>query len=324
VLATCFEPHLAAGHETTLRVAASRGPPRHWRKDAGLSLSYELVTRDRTGRDHVRPYQSEDALASGSVVLFKGRYWLVERIVRSRALSRPARYRITLQHPDGRRERGAFRRFRADSPNVGHEFTTLEDGAPISWIVTEQRLAHDDKGEPFLESIAERDYAETESLPDHQLEHAFERERDEASVAAAVLTRATAPGLAIELVGLEGGQAPDWEEAIRYLDSLILEELEDDLLEQCGVNPRRDPQRTWLDKAKRRLRDDLESLRADLEREHDHTEEWDFRGGRIFAAVGSFDDDANPVSGYGWLCRLVDAGVLQAAGFYRVRKPLLF
>jgi hypothetical protein len=36
-----------------------------------------------------------------------------------------------------------------------------------------------------------------------------------------------------------------------------------------------------------------------------------------------FDDDSNPSSGYGWMCRLVDAGVLQAAGFYRARKPLL-
>src|SRR5205814_9021737 len=109
--------------------------------------------------------------------------------------------------------------------------------------------------------------------------------RDDTSAAAAALARATAPGLAIELVRLEGGQAPNWEEATRYLDSLILEEPEDDLLEQCGVNPRRDPPRTWLDKAKGRLRDDLGSFRADIEGDHDRTEEWDFRGGRIFAAV---------------------------------------
>jgi hypothetical protein len=288
-----------------------------------LSASYEIVTRDRSGRKHIGPYNSEDALKPGSVVLLRGRYWLVERIEQSRAHTQPARYKLTLRHPDGRQEPGAFRRFRPDAPTVGHQLTTLEDGAPISWTVTEQRLVHDDAGEPFLESIAERDYAETESLPDHQLEHALERESDDTSAAAAMLTRATAPGSAIELVGLEGGQVPDWEEAVRYLDSLILEELEDDLLEQCGVNPRRDPQRTWLDKAKRRLRDDLESFRADIECNHDRVEEWDFHSGRIFAALGSFDDDANPVSSYGWMCRLVDAGVLQAAGFYRARKPLL-
>jgi hypothetical protein len=288
-----------------------------------LSVSYEIVTRDRSGREHVRPYQSEDALAPGSVVLLRGRYWLLEAVDRSRGHAQPARYRLTLRHPNGHQEPGAFRRFRADAPTVGHQLTTLEDGAPISWTVIEQRLARDDAGEPFLESIAERDYTETESLPDHQLEHALEQERDEPSAADTVLARATAPGLAIELVGLEGGRAPDWDEATRYLDSLILEELEDDLLEQCGVDPRRDPQRTWLDKAKRRLHDDLNSFRADIERDHDQIEEWDFRGGRIFAALGSFDDDANPASGYGWMCRLVDAGVLQAAGFYRVRKPLL-
>ena len=288
-----------------------------------MSVSYEIVTRDRSGREHIRPYQSEDALAPGSVVLLRGRYWLVERVERSRGHAQPARYRLTLRHPDGHQEPGAFRRFRADAPRVGHQLTTLDDGAPISWTVIEQRLARDDGGEPFLESIAERDYTETESVPDHQLEHALEQERDDTSAADTVLARATAPGLAIELVGLEGGQAPDWDEATRYLGSLILEELEDDLLEQCGVDPRRDPQRTWLDKAKRRLRDDLDSFRADIERDHDQTEEWNFRGGRIFAALGSFDDDANPASGYGWMCRLVDAGVLQAAGFYRVRKPLL-
>ena len=288
-----------------------------------MSVSYEIVTHDRSGREHVGPYNSEDALKPGSVVLLRGRYWLVERIEQSRAHTQPARYRLTLRHPDGRQEPGACRRLRPDAPTVGHQLTTVEDGAPISWTVTEQRLAHDNAGEPFLESIAERDYAETESLPDHQLEHALDREPDDTSAAAAMLARATGPGVAIELVGLEGGQAPDWEGAVRYLDSLILEELEDDLLEQCGVNPRRDPQRTWLDKAKRRLRHDLESFRADIECNHDRVEEWDFRSGRIFAALGSFDDDANPLSSYGWMCRLVDAGVLQAAGFNRARKPLL-
>lgn len=199
-----------------------------------MSVSYEIVTRDRTGREHVRPYHSEDALAPGSVVLLRGRYWLMERVERSRGHAQPARYRLTLRHPDGRREPGAFRRFRADAPTVGHQLTTLEDGAPISWTVSEQRLARDDAGEPFLESIAERDYAGSESLPDHQLEHALEQD-DDTSVADTVLARATEPGLAIELVGLEGGQAPEWESATRYLDSLILEELEDDLLEQCST-----------------------------------------------------------------------------------------
>lgn len=288
-----------------------------------MSVSYEIVTRDRNGHEHVRPYDSEDELTPGSVVLLGGRYWLVDWVERSRGHAQPARYRLTLHHPEGHREPGAFRRFRADAPNVGHQLTTLEDGTPISWTVIEQRLARDDAGEPFLEAIAERDYTEAESLPDHQLEHALAQHRNGTMVADTTLARATALGEAIELVGLEGGQAPNWEEATRYLDSLILEELEDDLLELCGVNPRRDPQRSWLDKAKRRLREDLHSFRADIGGDHDQTEEWDLQGGKIFAALGTFDDDSNPDSGYGWMCRLVDAGVLQAAGFYRVRKPLL-
>jgi hypothetical protein len=285
---------------------------------------YKIVTHDRTGQEHVRPFTSADALTPGTVMLLGGRYSLVERVEQERVYAAPARYRLTLRHPDGRNEEGAFRRFRADAPAVGHQFTTLENGAPISWAVVEQYLAHDAGGDPFLESIAERDYAEAESLPDHELEHALERDNDDdTAAAAAMLSRAAEAGLAIELVGLEAGQAPDWEEASSYLESLILEELEDDLIEQCGVNPGRDRRETWLDIVKRRLRNDLDSFRTDIEGLHDEVERWVFRGARIFATVGRFDDDLNPSSGFGWMCRLVDSGVLLAAGFFRVRKPLI-
>jgi hypothetical protein len=288
-----------------------------------LAISYTIVTHDRSGRERVHLFRGDDALAPGSVVPIGGRYWLVERIEQARVQTQPARYRLTLRHPDGRQEAGAFRRFRTDAPTPGHQLTTLTDGAPISWVVVENRLAYDVAGEPFLESIAERDYSEAESLPDHELEHALERERDDTNPAAAALMRAESAGLAIELVGLEAGQAADWNGARSYLDSLILEEIEDDLLEQCGVDARHDPQHTWLDTVKQRLRDDLDSFRAGVEDRHGEIEVWVFRGGRTFAAVGRFDDDSNPFSGYGWICRLVDAGVLQAGGFKRVRKPLL-
>jgi hypothetical protein len=285
--------------------------------------SYTLVTHDRTAREHARPYTSQDPLEPGSVVLLGGRYWLVERVEDGAVHARPARYRLILRHPDGHEEAGAFRRYREDAPRVGHQLATFEYGEPVSWAIVEQRLGRDHAGEPFLESIAERDHGEAESLPDHQLEHALEQDRDGAVAAAPALARATRAGLAVELVALEAGQAPGWQEASRYLESLILEELEDDLIEQCGVDTRHDPQERWLDTVKRRLRDDLDSFRTDTEGLHDEIEEWDFRGSRIFAAVGRFDDDSNPSSSYGWMCRLVDAGVLQAAGFYRARKPLL-
>ena len=86
---------------------------------------------------------------------------------------------------------------------------------------------------------------------------------------------------------------------------------------------RDDPQETWLDTVRQRLRIDLDSFRADIDDRHQEIEEWDFRGRRSFAAIGCFDDDSNPRSGFGWMCRLVDAGVLQAAAFRRFRKPLL-
>ena len=59
------------------------------------------------------------------------------------------------------------------------------------------------------------------------------------------------------------------------------------------------------------------------EGDHDEIEEWDFRDGRIFASIGSFDDQANPDVGHGWLSRLVDSSASAATGFTRVRKAQL-
>ncbi|MDX6514036.1 MAG: hypothetical protein QOE36_3540, partial [Gaiellaceae bacterium] len=156
------------------------------------------------------------------------------------------------------------------------------------------------------------------------LEHALAASEDDLPAEASVaLARADEAGLFVELVALEPGEEPDWDEAQRYIDALILEEIEDDLLELCGVDPARDPHESWLDTVKERLRTDLEQFRVDIEGDHDEIEEWDFRGGRIFAAVGTFEDEANPASGHGWMIRLVDAGALGAAGFERVRKAQL-
>jgi hypothetical protein len=284
-----------------------------------VAISYEIVMRGRSGHEHALSYTSEDRLTPGSIVLLGGRHWLVERVEEPRVYARPARYRLTLRHGEGREEAGSFRRLRQDAPRVGHQLTTVERGVPISWEVVDERLAYDEEGEPFLDLIAERDYAEADSLPHHQLEHTLEED----DAAAAALARAEEAGLAIELVALEAGQAPDWEEAERFVDALILDEIGDDLLRLCGVDPRRDPRETWLDAVRERLRDDLESFRSDVEGDQDAIEEWDFRGGRVFAAVGRIDDESNPLSGYGWLCRLVDAGALGVAGFQRVRKAVL-
>jgi hypothetical protein len=58
--------------------------------------------------------------------------------------------------------------------------------------------------------------------------------------------------------------------------------------------------------------------------DHDEIEEWEFRDGRVFASVGREEDEADPYSGHGWMCRLVDASALAAAGFERVRKAELW
>jgi hypothetical protein len=197
----------------------------------------------------------------------------------------------------------------------------VEDGLPVSWEVVDEQLARDEDGEPYLDLLAERDYSELEEIPDHELEHALAlRGAELPEAASATFDRAERLGLAVELVALEPGEDPDWAEAETYIDALIIEEIEDDLLEVCGVDPDRDPPDSWLAKVRERLRSDLEQFRADVEGDHDEIEEWEFRGGRIFVSVGTYEDEFDPVSGHGWLCRLTDSGALGAAGFERVRK----
>jgi hypothetical protein len=40
----------------------------------------------------------------------------------------------------------------------------------------------------------------------------------------------------------------------------------------------------------------------------------------VFTSVGIEEDEADPLKGHGWMCRLLDASALGAAGFDRVRK----
>src|SRR5919108_482007 len=110
------------------------------------------------------------------------------------------------------------------------------------------------------------------------------------------------------------------DEVARYIDALIIEEIEDDLLVLCGVNPDRDPPETWIETVRERLRADLEGFRVDIEGDHDEIEEWDFRDGKVFAASGTFDDQSNADSGFGWMARLVDASAAAAGGLTRVRQ----
>ena len=286
---------------------------------------YELVHSSRAGTERRHPYVTDERLEPGSVVRLEGRYWLIDRIDGTRAMAKPARYRLKLRHPDGHEELGAMRRYRPDAPRLGHAFSTVVDGQPVSWEVRDQRLARDEQGEPYLELTAERDYAELEELPDHELEHALSRRlADEVPDSAqAIFARAEQEGYSLELAALEPGEEPDWPETDNYIDALVLELIEDDLLELCGVDPGRDSRESWLPTVTERLTEDRDRFRADIEGEHDQIEEWSFRGARIFASVGTPDDEADPDSGHGWMCRLLDGGVLTVAGFQRVQKARL-
>jgi hypothetical protein len=286
---------------------------------------YEIVASTRADKERVHQYASDEPLEVGAVLRLEGHYWLIEAVNGPRATAKPARYRLELRHPDGRVETGAFRRFRPGAPRLGHALATIEDGQAVSWQVVDQRVGRDEDGEPYLELIAERDYGEVEQVPDHELEHSFASPEEEELPArtATAFTRAEAEGLSIELVALEPGEESDWEEAERYVDALILDEIEDDLIELCGVDPAHDPRETWLQTVKERLLEDLRQFRADVEGDHDEIEEWEFGDGRIFASMGSPGDEADPNKGHGWMCRLVDSSALTAAGFQRVQKARL-
>jgi hypothetical protein len=293
---------------------------------------YELVTVNRAGKQWTHAYASDDRLGPGSVLRLSGRFWLIEEVGQEeasdpiRAVATPARYRLRLRHPDGREEIGALRRFRPGAPRLGHAFATFEDGRPVSWAVVDARLARAEDGEPSLDLVAERDFAELEeTVPDHELEHvlAAREEGDLPEAASATLARAEQEGLSLELVALEPGEEPDWEASERFIDALVLAEIDDDLIELCGVDTDRDPRDTWLATVTERLSSDLAAFRDDVEGDHDAIEEWSFRDGRIFASVGREEDEADPESGHGWMCRLVDSEALGAAGFERVRKAEL-
>jgi hypothetical protein len=295
-----------------------------------MPLTYEIVTVNRAGGRRVHKYTTDEELRPGVVLRLEGRYWLISGAATdgdgepNRLLATPARYRVRLRHLDGREELGALRRFRPDAPRIGHAFTTLEDGRPESWEIVDEHLVADERGVAYLELVAQRDFAEIEELPDHELEHVLARGGENLPEGAQeVFDRAAAAGLALELAALEPGEAPDWEEAERFLAALVLEEIEDDLLEQCGVDPDQDPRETWLERVKERLRSDLERFRGDIEGDHDQIEEWEYLDGRVFASVGSPDDEADPDAGHGWMCRLLDSSVLAAAGFARARKAEL-
>src|SRR4051812_25175998 len=296
---------------------------RRTKLSAVAARSYEVVITNRLGRERVHRYSSDDALAPGDVIRLGGRDWLLERYdEQGRLVAKPGRYRLRLDYGDGRVDVGAFRRWRPDAPQVGHTLTTFEGKAPVAWEVADSELAFDADGEPYLDLVARRDFDEPDGPRAHELEHAVARE-DGSAAAAAALARAQQAGLSVELVVLEAGDEPDWGEAERLIDSLVLEELEDDVIELAGVDTDADPREGWLDTVKERLRKDLECFRRDVEGDHDEIEEWDTRDGRIFASTGRESDEAEPNSGHGWMVRLLDTEALGAAGFKRVRKAEL-
>lgn len=281
---------------------------------------YEVVVIAPSGHTHRHELATDRPLEEGDLVPFADERWLVVRIEPNergpfRAVATPARFRIVLRHADGREEVGAVEPYRDESPWIGHAFATGTGGGAMSWQVTGQRRARDAAG-PLIELVAERDFAELEALPRHELEH----RPLVAEAAHEALARAERAGLSVEMAALEVGQEADWDEAGRFVDALILEEVDERLLALCGVDADRDPRDRWLDIVGERLRSDLQRLRDDVEGDRDEVSVWQLQGRRIFASAGMPEDEEDPDKAHGWMCRLLDSGALGAAGFKRVRK----
>jgi hypothetical protein len=284
-----------------------------------------LPSRHGNAQAHRHRLSTANDLRVGDVVRVTGGRWIVDELREAggerEARLEPARFRVVLLQPDGREEAGAVRRLRDDSLGVGHAFTTADETGThrLRWDVVADRFVRDEGGRPLIEFVAEHGLHGRERVPDHELEHRFAQQGDLAEARAA-LEFATAAGLAVELVELEPDRDPDWDEARALLEALVIEEVGEDLLERCGIKPERDLPETWIDLVRLRLRADLTSFRGDVEGPHRQIHEWHIGPRRVFASIGTWESEADPDSGHGWLCRLVDGDVLGAAGFVRLRE----
>ncbi len=206
---------------------------------------YELVHTSRTGTERVHPFATDEPLEPGSFVRYEGRYWLIERLDGSRAIAKPGRYRLELRHPRrprrGRRLPPLPARRAGDRPHVHHcrgrtagELGGARTGGSLTTSRTSRTSSSSrtattrssTRTSPTTSSSTRSPAARSSELP-ASVEEAF--------------ARAEREGLSAELVALDPGEEPDWTEAASSIDALILEEIEDDLIEQCGVDPRTDP-----------------------------------------------------------------------------------
>ena len=288
---------------------------------------YSVIVPGRpgSGQEHRHRLSTANDLVVGDVVRVAGGRWIVDELREAggerEARLEPARFRLVLLLPDGREEAGAVRRLRDDSLGGGHAFTTADEAGThrLRWDVVESRFVRDEGGRPLIEFVAEHGLHAHEQVPDHELEHRNAQYGDLAEARAA-LEFATAAGLAVELVELEPDRDPDWDEARAFLEGLVIEEIGEDLLERCGVKPEHDPPEAWIEEVRLRLRADLASFRGDVEGPHRQIQEWQIGPRRVFASSGTWESEADPDSGHGWPCRLVDSDVLGAAGFVRLRE----
>lgn len=290
-----------------------------------MAVRYEIRVVAPSGHEHRHELLRAEPLRPGDLVAFRDERWLVERIEEAdagdalRAIVVPARFRVVLRHPDGREEAGAVRPYHDGGLAVGDSLATEVDGEALSWQVVEQRLVPVEDGTAYLELVAERDYAEAEAPP--ELEGARPLGLEDVPAPPVRLRRAaSSAGPMSEIVALDAGEEPDWVGAESFVDALVIEEVSDELLENCGVDPARAPRERWLDTVKHRLGEDLARFRRDVELDHDQIEIWETGTRTFFASTGAWGDEADPDKGHGWLSRLVDSGALAGGGFERVRE----
>ena len=198
--------------------------------------TYDVVVVHRTGKEHVHRYTTEEPLEPGDVVRLEGRHWL------SSASRATARRRSPRAIGCGFAIRTAARtsgRSAASDPTRRGSATRSPPSRTGARSAGRSSTAAGPRRErravPRPRRGARLRRRRSDAARPRARAHARPRSEDELPEGAeATLARAADEGLSVELVALEPGEEPDWEAAERFIDALVLEEIEDDLIEQCG------------------------------------------------------------------------------------------
>ena len=170
----------------------------------------------------------------------------------------------------------------------------------MSWQVVDERLA-DDHGEPYLDLIAERDYSELRTRRAARARAGARARAQEARRGAARAPPRRGGGPGRRAGRARGGRGARLGRGRGATSTRWSSRRSRTTCSSSAASTRPRRRETWLDTVKARLRATWSDSGTTSRADHDQIEEWEFRDGRIFAAVGSIEDEADPDRGHGWM-----------------------